>query len=66
MYESEITKFIKELKAANPALEAKQKEGRALLWDKQIDREFAAAAAAARVPQQPYVYATQPSVPPTK
>jgi hypothetical protein len=66
MYESDITKFIKELKAAKPELEAKQKEGRALLWDKQIDREFSAAAAAARVPQKPYVYGTEPSLAPGK
>jgi hypothetical protein len=61
MYESEITKFLKGLKAAQPELEAKQREGRALLWDKQIDREFATQAAAARVPQKSYVYGTEPT-----
>jgi hypothetical protein len=60
MYESDITKFLKQLKAAKPDLEAKQREGRALLWDKQIDREFTAQSAAARVPQKPYVYGTDP------
>jgi Protein of unknown function (DUF3460) len=64
MYESDITKFIKELKAAKPDLEARQKEGRSLLWDQQIDREFAAAARAARVPQKPYVYGNDPVYPP--
>lgn len=33
-YQSEITLFIEELKKANPQLEQKQREGRALLWDK--------------------------------
>jgi hypothetical protein len=61
MYESDITKFIKQLKAADPQLEAKQKAGRALLWDKPIDRDFAAQSAAARVPQKPYVYGTDPA-----
>ena len=34
------------------------REGRNLLWDKTIDREFAAEARQARVPQKPYVYQT--------
>jgi hypothetical protein len=64
MYESDITKFIQSLKAAKPDLEARQRAGRALLWDKQIDRDFAAQAQAARVPQKPYVYGTEPSFSP--
>ncbi|NIM43105.1 MAG: DUF3460 family protein [Hydrogenophaga sp.] len=57
-YRSEVTQFIDQLKAARPELEAKQREGRGLLWDKTIDREFSAAAEAAEVPQKPYVYQT--------
>ncbi|MGH8852945.1 MAG: DUF3460 family protein, partial [Telluria sp.] len=34
LYESEHTKFIKELKAQTPGMEARQLEGRSLLWDK--------------------------------
>lgn len=34
LYESEHTKFIKELKAKTPGMEERQVEGRALLWDK--------------------------------
>lgn len=34
MYESEHTKFIKELKAKAPHLEDGQRHGRSLLWDK--------------------------------
>ena len=34
LYESEHTKFIAELKAQTPGMEARQQEGRSLLWDK--------------------------------
>ncbi|MCW5654590.1 DUF3460 family protein [Hydrogenophaga sp.] len=57
-YTSDTTQFIEQLKATRPGLEASQREGRARLWDKQIDREFQARAEAARVPQKPYVYQT--------
>jgi hypothetical protein len=55
-YKSEITSFIEELKAKRPTLEEEQRRGRALLWDKPIDREAQAEYRDARVPQQPYVY----------
>ena len=42
-----------------PTLEAEQLAGRALLWDKQVDREAQAEFKAARVAQKPYVYQTQ-------
>lgn len=59
-YASDATQFIEQLKAARPELEQEQRAGRALLWDKQIDRDFQQQAEAARVPQQPYVYQTGP------
>ncbi|HJW55055.1 MAG TPA: DUF3460 family protein [Burkholderiaceae bacterium] len=56
-YESDFTKFIKELKLKNPQLEEQQREGRALLWDKaSIDLDQRARADESRVNQQPYVY----------
>ncbi len=55
-YKSDVTTFIEQLKARRPTLEAEQQAGRALLWDKPIDREAQAEYRAARVPQQPYVY----------
>ena len=56
-YESEITKFIKELKQKDPELEQKQRAGRALLWDKApIDLEARRQAKESLVKQQPYVY----------
>ena len=36
-YESEITQFLRELKTALPELEAKQREARAIWWDKRPD-----------------------------
>lgn len=59
-YVSDATEFIDQLKATKPQLEQEQRAGRALLWDKQIDRELQRQAEAARVPQQPYVYQTGP------
>ena len=58
-YKSDVTAFIEQLKAARPTLEAEQRAGRALLWDKALDRARQAEFAAARVPQQPYVYQTR-------
>jgi hypothetical protein len=55
-YKSDITAFIEELKAKRPRLEEEQKAGRALLWDKRLDREAQTENQASRVAQQPYVY----------
>jgi Protein of unknown function (DUF3460) len=58
-YASETTQFIQQLKAQKPTLEAEQRAGRALLWDKNVDRQAQAEFAAARVAQKPYVYHPQ-------
>lgn len=58
-YASDATQFIDQLKNTQPQLEAEQRQGRALLWDKQVDRENQAQFKAARVAQKPYVYQTQ-------
>jgi len=55
-YVSETQAFIQQLKAHKPSLEAEQRAGRGLLWDKNIDRQNQAEFKAARVPQKPYVY----------
>ena len=57
-YKSDVSQFIDELKAKNPKLEEEQRAGRALLWDKRIDREAQADYREAKVPQDPYVYYT--------
>ncbi|MCI1191167.1 DUF3460 family protein [Calidifontimicrobium sp. SYSU G02091] len=58
-YKSDVTQFIEELKARKPSLEAEQRAGRALLWDRALDREALQEWREARVPQQPYVYQTK-------
>lgn len=60
-YKSEVSIFIDDLKAKKPTLEAEQRAGRELLWDRKIDRHAQEAWAEARVPQQPYVYQTKSS-----
>jgi Protein of unknown function (DUF3460) len=57
-YTSDVTSFIEQLKAAKPTLEEEQRRGRALLWDRPIDREQSSDNQQSRVPQQPYVYQT--------
>jgi hypothetical protein len=56
MYESDITKFIRELHQKRPQLAAEQQKGRALLWDRHLDRDALKEFKESRVPQQPYVY----------
>ncbi|WIT10348.1 DUF3460 family protein [Paucibacter sediminis] len=58
-YKSDVTNFIDELRAKKPSLEQEQRDGRALLWDKQVDRQAQADFRTARVAQQPYVYQTK-------
>jgi hypothetical protein len=55
-YESEITRFIKSYKEANPDVEKRQREGRARLWDRPQDAELIEGFKQAKVPQRPYVY----------
>jgi Protein of unknown function (DUF3460) len=57
-YQSDVTQFITELKAKKPTLEAEQRAGRALLWDRALDRQTQAEFAEAKVAQQAYVYQT--------
>jgi len=60
-YQSDVTQFIEQLKADEPGLEARQRAGRALLWDKNLDRTAIAEWQDARVPQKPYVYGNDPA-----
>ena len=61
LYESEHTKFMRELLRQRPDLIEKQREGRAIWWDK-TPRELAEARTMdqGRVPQSPYVYSNLP------
>ena len=60
-YKSDVTLFIEDLKAKKPDLEAQQRAGRALLWDKHVSREAWDEFRAAQVRQKPYVYQTDPT-----
>ena len=57
-YKSEVTQFIDTLKVAKPTLEAEQRHGRELLWDKAVDRAAWKEYREAEVAQKPYVYQT--------
>ncbi|MEY2993075.1 MAG: hypothetical protein RL357_10 [Pseudomonadota bacterium] len=58
-YTSDVTDFLADLRRQKPELAAQQRAGRALLWDKDINREIKREVEAGRVPQKPYVYQTQ-------
>ena len=60
-YRSEVTQFLDDLKQSRPELDLQQRQGRALPWDKHIDRELQAEFKAGRVKQAPYVYQTAPT-----
>lgn len=55
-YQSDLTQFIEGLKEQRPDIEAQQRAGRALLWDKHIDREALGEWKKARVRPSAYVY----------
>ncbi|MBC7945705.1 MAG: DUF3460 family protein [Burkholderiales bacterium] len=58
-YESEITRFLRELKQKNPEIERGQREGRAIFWDKSIDADLYKRYEASDVPQPAYVYGSK-------
>jgi len=57
-YRSEATQFLDQLKVTRPTLEEEQRSGRALLWDKALDRLALMGFRKAKVKQKPYVYQT--------
>ncbi len=58
-YQSDTTQFINQLKKDKPELDVQQRQGRALLWDKQVDYRAWEEYDEARMAQQPYVYQTR-------
>lgn len=58
-YESDITRFLRELKKKNPEIERGQREGRAIFWDKNIDADLYKRYEASDVPQPAYVYGSK-------
>ncbi len=60
MYESDLTKFMREFLEKNPQVVEKQKAYRATWWDKQLDREERARFEQSRERQEPYPYYNNP------
>ncbi|MDO9234901.1 MAG: DUF3460 family protein [Aquabacterium sp.] len=59
-YKSDVTQFIDSLKARDPQLESRQRQGRFLLWDTQpVGSDVQQASRESRVAQKPYVYQTK-------
>ncbi|MDT8364501.1 MAG: DUF3460 family protein [Nitrosomonas sp.] len=56
LYESEHTKFMRELFVKHPDWVEKQKEARAIWWDKKIDRQAQQAFRETRAAPKSYVY----------
>jgi hypothetical protein len=65
-YQSDVTQFLNDLKAKQPELERRQREGRAIFWDKQLDWDELKRWQDARVRQQGYVYQNEPQREPKK
>ncbi len=59
MYESEITKFLNQLKKDRPQLVEEQRKGRALLWDKPQDLDTSERNLASQIPMKAYPYQTK-------
>jgi Protein of unknown function (DUF3460) len=63
MYESDITRFIRDLKAKNPQIVELQRKNRATWWDRPQDLETSKERCDSNVPQPPYVYFPLPRRP---
>jgi Protein of unknown function (DUF3460) len=59
-YSSDVTQFIEQLKTEKPDLEAQQRAGRSIWWDKHIDREMVDDWKRSRVAPKPYAYGDDP------
>ena len=59
MYESEHTRFMRELFQKKPELADEQRRGRAIWWDRDLDPDQQKRDAQSRVNQTPYVYQTK-------
>ncbi len=56
MYESELTRFLRELKAKNPQIAELQRKNRATWWDRPQDLDTWRERSESTVPQPGYVY----------
>jgi hypothetical protein len=64
-YESDITRFIRDLREKNPQIVELQRKNRATWWDKPQDLQTQQERAASAVPQPGYVYFPLPTKPET-
>jgi hypothetical protein len=55
-YVSEFTRFLQDLKEKNPDLDREQREGRAIWWDKDVDKDLYKRFGESNLPQPAYVY----------
>jgi len=62
-YESDITRFLRDVVAANPDIEKSQREGRDMFWDRKVDFEVQERLHESEVPMKGYVYDTTPPKP---
>ena len=58
-YESDHTKFMRELLTKKPELASEQRKGRAIWWDKKLDADEQKGFQDGRVAQSAYVYQTK-------
>ncbi len=58
-YESDTTKFLRDLLREQPQIVQEQEKGRALWWDKKNSLDELKRAEESRVKQQAYVYQTK-------
>ncbi|MGZ5032155.1 MAG: DUF3460 family protein [Usitatibacter sp.] len=63
MYESDITRFIRDLKAKNPQIVELQRKNRATWWDHPQDLETSKERSESALPQPPYAYFPLPRPP---
>ena len=55
-YESDVTRFLRELKQQRPEIEREQRKGRGIWWDKQLDLDELRRRQESRVPARGYSY----------
>ena len=55
-YESDHTKFMRDLLEKNPQLEEKRLAARSIWWDKELDKTEQKSFKESEVPMKPYVY----------
>lgn len=62
MYESDVTRFLRELLEKHPELKDLQKKNRATWWEKKLDLDQLKHYERSQAPKQPYAYFPLPKV----